>query len=374
MVDESSLASTEQMRDFLGKIRRDDKVLLIGDVRQHQGVDAGKPFEQLQQSGMRSAVLDRIVRQRDPELLKAVEHLSKNETEAGCSDASATGPSDRNRRRGATHCDNREGVCRTAGEHDHRLARQRLTTGDQSGRTAGIAGAGMLERKIALSGAHSPFGHDGADRAWAARYQPGDVLHYVRGSKEHGIEPGSYAQVVTDESRKKTSSRCAEQDGELVTYDPSRLRGISAYREIEREFAVGDRVQLTAPNRELQVANRDLGTLQNFDQTDASPSDGQRKRSPSTARDASFRSRLCRHFAQLAGTNVRARTRQYGHRGPSGTHQRTVRLCLGFTRVPRRSGLHKRRLHLSGETEPRCVEDIGARLGKTLIPVPMLAT
>jgi len=43
MVDESSLASTQQMREFLGKISVQDKVLLIGDIRQHQGVDAGKP-------------------------------------------------------------------------------------------------------------------------------------------------------------------------------------------------------------------------------------------------------------------------------------------------------------------------------------------
>jgi uncharacterized repeat protein (TIGR03803 family) len=50
-------------------------------------------------------------------------------------------------------------------------------------------------------------------------------------------------------------------DGEQVTYDPSRLRGISAYREIKRGFAVGDRLQFTAPNREIGVANRDLGTI-----------------------------------------------------------------------------------------------------------------
>ena len=36
----------------------------------------------------------------------------------------------------------------------------------------------------------------GADRAWAARYQVGDVLHYQRGSKDIGIEQRSYAQVV----------------------------------------------------------------------------------------------------------------------------------------------------------------------------------
>jgi hypothetical protein len=46
----------------------------------------------------------------------------------------------------------------------------------------------------------------------------------------------------------------------MASYGPSRLRGTSAYREIEREFATGDRVQLTAPNHDLQVANRDVGT------------------------------------------------------------------------------------------------------------------
>src|SRR5277367_902384 len=82
-VDESSLASTNQMREFLTRIEANDRVLLIGDIRQHQGVDAGRPFEQLQEAGMRTAKLDQIMRQKDPELLKAVEHLSNNETGIG---------------------------------------------------------------------------------------------------------------------------------------------------------------------------------------------------------------------------------------------------------------------------------------------------
>lgn len=85
MVDESSLASTKQMRDFLEKIGPLDRVLLVGDVRQHQGVEAGKPFEQLQQAGMSTVQLDQIVRQKDPELLEAVEHLSKHDTTVGIS-------------------------------------------------------------------------------------------------------------------------------------------------------------------------------------------------------------------------------------------------------------------------------------------------
>jgi ATP-dependent exoDNAse (exonuclease V) alpha subunit len=47
-----------------------------------------------------------------------------------------------------------------------------------------------------------------------------------------------------------------------VLYDPCRLRGISAYREIKRAFATGDRLQFNAPSRELAIANRDLGTVE----------------------------------------------------------------------------------------------------------------
>jgi ATP-dependent exoDNAse (exonuclease V) alpha subunit len=51
------------------------------------------------------------------------------------------------------------------------------------------------------------------------------------------------------------------KDGSEQTYDPRRQQGVSVYREEERAFSIGDRVQLTAPVRELGVANRELGTI-----------------------------------------------------------------------------------------------------------------
>ena len=55
------------------------------------------------------------------------------------------------------------------------------------------------------------------------------------------------------------------QSGERVTYDPRRLQGVTLYREMDRAFAVGDRVQFTAPDRTHQVANRELATLEQVD-------------------------------------------------------------------------------------------------------------
>ena len=83
MLDESSLASTRQMRSFLSRLTPEDRVLVIGDTRQHQGVEAGRPFQQMQEAGMQTSQLDKIMRQKEPELLKAVQHLAKNEAAIG---------------------------------------------------------------------------------------------------------------------------------------------------------------------------------------------------------------------------------------------------------------------------------------------------
>ena len=80
MLDESSLASTKQMRAFLSKLKPQDRVLVIGNTRQHQGVDAGRPFQQMQEAGMQTSQLDKIMRQKDPELHKAVQHPSQTKS------------------------------------------------------------------------------------------------------------------------------------------------------------------------------------------------------------------------------------------------------------------------------------------------------
>ena len=70
------------MREFLIRLGPHDCVVLIGDIRQHQGIEAGRPFEQLQEARMRTAKLDEIVRQKDPALKSALESLATGQTAA----------------------------------------------------------------------------------------------------------------------------------------------------------------------------------------------------------------------------------------------------------------------------------------------------
>ncbi len=223
MVDESSLASTQQMRDFFNKIGPQDKVLVIGDTRQHQGVDAGKPFEQLQQSGMQTAQLDQIVRQKDPELLKAVEHLSKNETTLGVQMLQQQG-------RVTEILDPQQRIEAIAKSYATRPENTIIISPDNASRRAinqavrqELQALGSLDKEDHSMRVLTPRSDmTGADRAWAVRYQPGDVLRYIRGSKELGIEGGSYAQIVTTDS-KENRVTVQKQDGARVSYDPARL-------------------------------------------------------------------------------------------------------------------------------------------------------
>jgi ATP-dependent exoDNAse (exonuclease V) alpha subunit len=261
MVDESSLTSTRQMHDFLEKIGPQDRVLLIGDTSQHQGVDAGKPFEQMQAAGMQTSQLDKIMRQKDPELLKAVEHLSKNETEQGVKLLASQG-------RITEIADPIQRIDAIAKDYAHQPENTLIVSPDNKSRQQ-INEA--IRSELQTAGAVSKDNHTvstltqrsdmtGADRTWASRYNAGDILQYTTGSKEHGIERGSYA-TVTAVNQKENQITVQRADGQSVTYDPKRLQGISAFRETSREFAQGDRVQFTGINRELGVSNRDLGTI-----------------------------------------------------------------------------------------------------------------
>jgi hypothetical protein len=78
----------------------------------------------------------------------------------------------------------------------------------------------------------------GAERSWASHYGIDDVVRYTRGSKAIGIEAAAYASVVAiNPSTNELTVKKA--NGELATYDPRRLTGVSVYQEIQREFSVG---------------------------------------------------------------------------------------------------------------------------------------
>jgi conjugative relaxase-like TrwC/TraI family protein len=265
VLDESSLASTRQMNQFLHRLEENDRVLLIGDARQHQAVEAGTPYQQLQEAGVQTARLDEILRQRDPALKEVVEHLSHGRVREAMEKLDAQG-------RVHEIADRGERLTQIAKEYAKHPHGTLVVSPDNQWR---MEINRIIHREMQVQGQVDHREHPmrilvprqeitRADRRWAAQYDVGDIVRYTRGSKTHGIEAGEYARVerVTENDNLVTVKR---KNGEQVSYDPRRLHGVTLYRETEREFSKGDRVQSTAPNREQRIANRELGTLEKID-------------------------------------------------------------------------------------------------------------
>ena len=101
----------------------------------------------------------------------------------------------------------------------------------------------------------------GTERTFANAYVPGeDIIRYNRASKVFGVKVGEYA-LVTAKDHASNEITVHLGTGRELTYNPQRLSGVSVYREANREFAEGDRIQFRAPFTEKRVTNGELGTI-----------------------------------------------------------------------------------------------------------------
>ncbi|MGC2476912.1 MAG: AAA family ATPase, partial [Candidatus Sulfotelmatobacter sp.] len=266
VLDESSLASTRQVYEFVNRLHPNDRVLLVGDRRQHEAIEAGRPFAQLQDAGMKTVKLEEIVRQKDPGLKQVVEQLARGEV-----------------REAVRNLEGQGRVHEIQG-HDERIAAIAKEYAKSPENTLAISPDNRsrmeinerIHSELQQGGLVSSEEHHvrtlvprqdltGADRTWAARYEVGAVLRYSRSSKETRIGKGKYAQVKNiDASKNRLTVQL--QDGTERTYDPRRQQGVSVFHEDIRSFSVGDRIQFTAPANDLRVANRELGTIKGIDE------------------------------------------------------------------------------------------------------------
>jgi conjugative relaxase-like TrwC/TraI family protein len=266
VLDESSLASTRQMHEFVNRLHPNDRVLLVGDRRQHEAVEAGRPFAQLQDAGMKTVKLEEIVRQKNPELKQVVEQLARGEVREAVQGLE---------RQGRVHeiRGHEERIAAIAKEYAKSPEGTLVVSPDNRSRVEiNLAiRAEMQERGMVSKEEHSVAALvprqdlTGPERTWAARYEFNDVVRYARASKETGMERGEYARVKSVDAEKNLLT-VVRADGSELTYDPRRQQGVSVYREEPRSFAVGDRIQFTAPANDLKIANRELGTVEAISQ------------------------------------------------------------------------------------------------------------
>jgi len=261
VVDEGSLASTVQARDLLriAAELRIPRVVLVGDAKQLDAVDAGKPFAQLQAAGMQTATMDEIMRQRDPELKQAVEASLKGDIEKAFerlgSNVAEVKP------------DNIAGA----------VAARWLRLDEEARANTGVMAPshqlrqainGHIRERLAREGRiHGPtmeserlvsMGYTNAEKALAANYGAGDVVAFHRPYKRVGVEKGDERRVMGVD-HKARAVLLDDRHGGRVAWKPEeiggRKGGSEVYRAEEIELRAGDRVRWTRNDTGLGLVN-----------------------------------------------------------------------------------------------------------------------
>ena len=261
VVDEGSLAATVQTRDLLRIANeiRIPRVVLVGDAKQLDAVDAGKPFAQLQAAGMKTAVMDEIMRQRDPalkeavvaslkgEIGKAFEKLGSNVAEvksdniAGAVAARWLALPDEARKNTGVMAPSHELRREINGHIRERLARE--------GRIHGPA----FESERLVS-----KGYTNAEKVLAGNYAAGDVVAFHRPYKRIGVDKGDERRV-TGVNHKTREVVLEGKDGGTVAWRPGeiggRRGGSEVYRAESIELRAGDRIRWTRNDAGLELVN-----------------------------------------------------------------------------------------------------------------------
>ena len=269
VVDEGSLASTREVRELLriSEVLRLPRVVLVGDAKQLDAVDAGKPFAQLQAAGMKTAVMEEIMRQRDQDLKAAVEatlagdvrrafdKLGSNVAEVKPDNLAGAAAA----RWLALPPEARANAGLMAPSHKIRekinaIVRERLV------REGVVRGPAFLTERLVSRGYTNP------EKSLAANYSPGDVVAFHRPYKRIGVAKGDELRV-TGVDHADGVVRLEGDDGRVVRWEPGRLAartgGVEVYRVEHMELCQGDKVRWTRNDADLGLMNSQAAEVMN---------------------------------------------------------------------------------------------------------------
>ena len=270
VVDESSLASSEQMRGLLriATALRLPRVVLVGDEKQLDGVEAGKPFAQLQRAGMTTAAMEEILRQRDAELKEAVRASLAGEVKTAFAKLG-------------------DRVAQAEPEHLGREAARRwLSFSPEQRETAGVIAPtralrdtineAIRERLIAEGAVHGPSwetqklvprGLTNAEMTRTANYEAGDTVIFNRRYKTLGVDKGDAREVARVDNGTRTV-HLRDERGSTVEWKPVRIAaakgGVEVYRSETTQLRAGDRVRFTRNDPASGLTNGQVASVESI--------------------------------------------------------------------------------------------------------------
>lgn len=262
-IDEAGVIPARQMNEVMKVIKENGaRAVFLGDTSQTKAVEAGKPFDQLIKEGMETSYVSKIQRQKNEELLQAVQSAAEGKT------VESLKRIDKNIHEIKEEKDRHQLlVQKYAALTQEERAKTLIVTGTNESRidinkkvreALQIAGTGELYSTL------NRYDSTREERKHSRYYDIGTIIQPEENYKKFGLVRGEIYKVVENGGVKENLLTVEDLKGNRFSFNPTIANKISLYKHEDQELAVGDRIRITRNDKTLDLANGDQFFIKGF--------------------------------------------------------------------------------------------------------------
>ncbi|MDP4540330.1 MobF family relaxase [Qipengyuania sp. DY56-A-20] len=267
VLDEASMVSNEDKAKLvrLANLVEVQRLVLVGDKRQLGAVDAGKPFDLVQQAGIERAKMDVNLRGRDPALQRAQAAAQEGRIDDALQ---ALAPSTIEARGDSAIVAAEQWLSLSPADRD----RTSIYASGRSLRSAvneavqrGLKANGELGPRAARLSVHVRINATREELRHLGAYRAGMVLNFRSFDRTQGLAAGDYTVKSIDHARKRLVLE--DKKGRARNFSPSRLRPGAKNDRLslfERKSLVafeGDKIRWTDNDHKRALFNADQARI-----------------------------------------------------------------------------------------------------------------
>lgn len=249
VLDEAGVMPTHQMEKVMRIAEKNNaRLVMMGDTSQTKAIEAGKPMEQLMENGIQTAYMTEIRRQKDSDLLEAVEYAAEGNAAQSLDKLNKmenvyeiNDPDERYRQLAKDY------VSQNISEQEQSIIvsgtnQSRRDINDHVRDLKGLKGKGeefdFLHRKDATE----------AEKKFSSHYDKGSIIIPERDYK-NGLNKGEQYKVI--DNGPNNSLTVKDKKGKEITFNPVNYKKISNYSTTKEELSIGDTVRMQRGNKDL---------------------------------------------------------------------------------------------------------------------------
>ncbi|OYX62910.1 MAG: TrwC protein [Sphingomonadales bacterium 32-64-17] len=267
LLDEASMVSNEDKAKLvrLANLAEVHRLVLVGDKRQLGAVDAGKPFDLVQQAGIERANMDVNLRGRDPVLRRAQAAAQEGRIDDALQ---ALAPSTIEARGDSAIVAAEKWLSLSPADRDRTsiyASGRALRSAVNEAVQRGLKANGELGPRSGRLTVHSRVNVTHEELRYLRTYQPGMVLNFRSRDSTQKLSKGDYTVKTIDQARKQLVLE--DRKGRLRKFNPARLRPgaadsrLSLFERKSLSIIEGDKIRWTDNDHKRGLFNADQARI-----------------------------------------------------------------------------------------------------------------